>query len=77
VFLVTGEHCFSQNGEVSWQEGVYRSRASALLAAMEAAAEHVDLRCLVDGDVYGAAWGCDAAGLSTATAAQLTLPTGM
>jgi hypothetical protein len=33
VWIVTGENCFSENGEVFWIEGVYSSEKKAQVAA--------------------------------------------
>lgn len=32
VYVVQGENCFSENGEVCWVEGVYSSRKKAEVA---------------------------------------------
>jgi hypothetical protein len=62
VYLVAGEHCFSENGEVAWQEGVFRSKASAEEAARDAADGQNGRRCIIDREVYGANWGCSCGG---------------
>jgi hypothetical protein len=62
VYLVTGEYCFSENGEVAWTEGAYRTVASAESAAQEAADDHSGRRCLVDGKPYGPNWDCECEG---------------
>jgi hypothetical protein len=58
VYLVAGEFCFSENGEVAWQEGIYRTKESARLAARSAADAEDERRCLVDGRPYGLNWDC-------------------
>ena len=58
IYLVTGEYCFSENGEVGWPVGVFRSQASAREAARDAADAEEDRRRVVDGKAYGGNWGC-------------------
>jgi hypothetical protein len=62
VYLVAGEYCFSENGEIAWQEGAFRSKASAEEAARDAADGQDGRRCIIDGEVYGANWGCSCGG---------------
>jgi len=62
VYVVTGEYCFSENGEVAWLDGVYRTVEAARVGARLDAETQEGRRCLVDGEPYGANWGCECEG---------------
>lgn len=58
VWILTGEFALSDNGEVWWVEGVYKTREAAIAAAKLVAQgdEHQGKKVLVDGLMEGSAW---------------------